>query len=73
MQFARIGAPGAEAPAVLNEDKYYSLLPVAADIDTGFWEAGGPARAAAALAAGDLPELTWTAPGSAPLSPAPHP
>ena len=58
MQFARVGAPGAEAPAVLHEDKYYSLLPVTADIDAGFWESGGPARAAAALAAGDLPELS---------------
>jgi 2,4-diketo-3-deoxy-L-fuconate hydrolase len=58
MQFARIGAPGAEAPAVLNEDKYYSLLPVTADIDASFWESDGPARAAAALAAGDLPELS---------------
>lgn len=58
MQFARIGAPGAEAPAVVNENKYYSLLPVTADIDTAFWESDGPARVAAALAAGDLPEIT---------------
>jgi 2,4-diketo-3-deoxy-L-fuconate hydrolase len=58
MQFARIGAPGAEAPVVLNNDKYYSLEPVTADIDADFWESGGPARAAAALASGDLPELS---------------
>src|SRR5215207_9884968 len=57
MQFARIGAPGAEVPVVLNDGKFYSLAPVTADIDSGFWEAGGPERAAAAFASGDLPEL----------------
>jgi 2,4-didehydro-3-deoxy-L-rhamnonate hydrolase len=58
MQFARIGAPGAEAPAVLIDDKYYSLEPVTADIDADFWESGGPARAATAVASGVLPELS---------------
>jgi 2-keto-4-pentenoate hydratase/2-oxohepta-3-ene-1,7-dioic acid hydratase in catechol pathway len=57
MQFARVGAPGAEAPVIHHDGKYYSLKPVTADIDAGFWEEGGPDRAAAAFASGDLPEL----------------
>lgn len=57
MQFARIGAPGKEVPAILQNGKYYSLEPVAADIDADFWESDGPRRAAAALAAGELAEL----------------
>ena len=74
MQFVRIGAPGAETPAVLQDDKYYSLETVAADIDARFWQSGGPARAAAALEAGELPEFSpeWRR-GSAPRSPALHP
>ena len=58
MQFVRIGAPGAETPAVLQDDKYYSLETVAADIDARFWQSGGPALAAAALEAGELPEFS---------------
>ena len=57
MQFARIGAPGKEVPALLHEKKYYSLEPVAKDIDADFWESDGPGRASAALAAGELAEL----------------
>jgi len=57
MQFARIGAPGKEVPALLHERKYYSLEQVTRDIDADFWESDGPRRAAAALAAGELPEL----------------
>jgi 2,4-didehydro-3-deoxy-L-rhamnonate hydrolase len=57
MQFARIGAPGKEVPALLHHNKYYSLEQVAADIDADFWESDGPSRAAAALAAGELAEL----------------
>jgi len=58
MQFARLGATGKEIPALLHENKYYSLEPVTKDIDADFWESGGPGRAAAALAAGELAELT---------------
>lgn len=58
MQFARIGEPGKEVPALLHQNKYYSLEPVAKDIDTDFWESDGPGRAAAALAAGELDELS---------------
>jgi 2-keto-4-pentenoate hydratase/2-oxohepta-3-ene-1,7-dioic acid hydratase in catechol pathway len=57
MQFARIGEPGKEVPAVLHHQKYYSLEQVAADIDAGFWESDGPVRTAAALAAGELAEI----------------
>ena len=57
MQFARIGAPGKEVPALLHEKKYYSLEPVAKDIDADFWGSDGPGRASAALAAGELAEL----------------
>jgi len=58
MQFARIGATGKEIPALLHDKKYYSLEQVTRDIDADFWETNGPARAAAALAAGELAELT---------------
>ncbi|MDQ0851629.1 2,4-diketo-3-deoxy-L-fuconate hydrolase [Arthrobacter sp. B3I9] len=58
MKFARIGAPGKEIPAVLHNDTYYSLEQVTADIDADFWESDGPRRAAAALAAGELTELS---------------
>ncbi len=57
MQFARIGATGKEIPALLHDKKYYSLEQVTRDIDADFWETNGPARAAAALAAGELAEL----------------
>jgi 2,4-diketo-3-deoxy-L-fuconate hydrolase len=57
MQFARIGAPGKEVPAILHKHKYYSLEPLTADIDADFWESDGPGRAAAALAAGELAGL----------------
>jgi 2,4-diketo-3-deoxy-L-fuconate hydrolase len=58
MKLARIGAPGKEIPAVLHNDTYYSLEQVTADIDADFWESDGPGRAAAALAAGELTELS---------------
>ncbi|BCW81698.1 fumarylacetoacetate hydrolase family protein [Arthrobacter sp. NicSoilC5] len=57
MKFARIGAPGKEVPALMHEQKYYSLEQVAKDVDADFWESDGPGRAAAALAAGELAEL----------------
>lgn len=58
MKFARIGLPGAEVPALFHEGKYYSLADVTPDIDAEFWESGGPAESAAALASGSLPELS---------------
>ncbi|UUL76245.1 fumarylacetoacetate hydrolase family protein [Pseudarthrobacter sp. Fe7] len=57
MQFARIGETGKEIPALFHDKKYYSLEQMTRDIDADFWETDGPARAAAALAAGELAEL----------------
>ena len=57
MRFARIGAPGAEGPAVLHQGKYYSLASVAGDVDAAFWTSHGPARAARELASGSLSEI----------------
>ena len=58
MKFARLGSPGAERPVVLAGDKAYSLDPIAADIDAGFWESRGPQRAAEALSAETLAEVS---------------
>ncbi|TCC01576.1 fumarylacetoacetate hydrolase family protein [Kribbella soli] len=55
MKFARLGPLGAEAPVVITEDGVRSLAGLTTDLDAGFWEADGPARVAAALAAGELP------------------
>ena len=61
MRFMRLGAPGAEIPAVLTrEGQYRDLRPVTADIDHAFWVTGGPQRVQAAIAAGRLPVLDAT-------------
>lgn len=57
MKFARLGAPGDETPAIMNGGTFYSLAGLTPDLDGVFWSTGGPARAAAALAAGELPEM----------------
>ena len=57
MRFARLGAVGRETPALVDGEVYYDLSGVTRDIDGEFFESGGPARAAAALAAGELPVL----------------
>jgi len=57
MKFARLGPVGAEVPVVVTDDGVRSLTGLTADLDSRFWETGGPARAAAALAAGELPLL----------------
>ncbi|WP_425956700.1 fumarylacetoacetate hydrolase family protein [Xylanimonas sp. McL0601] len=57
MRFARFGAPGAERPALVHEGTTYDLSPITWEIDGAFLAGDGPARAAAALAAGELPEL----------------
>ena len=57
MRFARLGALGRETPALVDGEVYYDLSGVTRDIDGDFFESGGPARAAAALAAGELPVL----------------
>lgn len=57
MKLARIGAVGAEIPAVFHDKKYYSLESIAADIDTQFWQSGALAKVSLALASGSLPEM----------------
>lgn len=60
MKFARLGAVGAETPAIVDGGTFYSLAGITPDLDGAFWSSGGPARAAAALAAGELPEMDAT-------------
>ena len=57
MRFLRLGAPGAEIPAVSDGDDTWDLRPLTADIDGAFLAADGLARAEAAARAGDLPPL----------------
>lgn len=57
MKLVRIGAPGAEVPAVFHGDRYHSLKLVTGDIDGSFWTSGGLAKAAEALARGSLAEV----------------
>ncbi|MFD4421600.1 fumarylacetoacetate hydrolase family protein [Agromyces sp. NPDC058484] len=57
MRFARLGAPGAEIPVVVDGDRHLDLRSVTADIDGAFLGGDGVARASAALADGRLPEL----------------
>ncbi|MDH2412754.1 fumarylacetoacetate hydrolase family protein [Nocardioides sp. CER19] len=57
MRFARLGPLGAERPVLVREGTGYDLSAITPDIDGAFLAAGGPARAAAALAAGELPQV----------------
>lgn len=59
MKFAQIGAPGAEQPVLIHEEKLYLLRGLTPAIDGNFLSDGGPAAAAAALAAGTLPEVSF--------------
>lgn len=61
MRFARLGPPGAEIPVVVDSDRHLDLRSVTADIDGEFLSGEGVASAAAALAAGSLPELAGAA------------
>ena len=58
MKFAQIGAPGAEQPVLVHGDRHYSLNSITPAINGDFLSNGGPAAAAAALAAGTLPDVT---------------
>jgi 2,4-diketo-3-deoxy-L-fuconate hydrolase len=58
MKFAQIGAPGAEVPVLVHGDRHYSLQGITPAIDGDFLSNGGPAAAAAALAAGTLPDVS---------------
>ncbi|HSU45728.1 MAG TPA: fumarylacetoacetate hydrolase family protein [Arthrobacter sp.] len=62
MKIMRLGESGSEQPAVLvpSQDgpaRYFSLLPLTADVDGAFLAAGGLGQARKALAAGELPVL----------------
>ncbi|MFC4242125.1 fumarylacetoacetate hydrolase family protein [Gryllotalpicola reticulitermitis] len=54
MKFARLGSPEHEMPVLIDNGVSYDLRPVTGDIDGAFLAGDGPARAAAALAAGEL-------------------
>ncbi|GAA1819777.1 fumarylacetoacetate hydrolase family protein [Luedemannella flava] len=58
MRLVRLGDAGAERPAVLADDgRLFDLSGVTRDVDGAFLAGGGVARAAAALAVGELPEF----------------
>ncbi|MBO9626621.1 MAG: fumarylacetoacetate hydrolase family protein [Microbacterium sp.] len=57
MKFARLGAPGAEIPVLVEGDRYLDLRPVTSDVNGDFLASDARGRVAAALAAGELPEL----------------
>jgi 2,4-diketo-3-deoxy-L-fuconate hydrolase len=66
MKIMRLGDIGKEQPAVLapsvdGSEEYFSLLPLAADIDGAFLANGGFATVREALAAGTLPVLQGAA------------
>ena len=58
MKFAQIGAIGAEQPVLVHGGRHYGLSRLTPEIDGNFLSQGGPAAAAAALAAGSLPEVS---------------
>ena len=57
MRFARLGAPGAEIPVVIDAERTLDLRPVTSDIDGAFLADDGVARARAAVVDGSLTEL----------------
>lgn len=61
MTLGRLGDPGTEIPVVRHDGRVFDLRPLTADIDGSFLAADGVARAHAAAAAGDLPELAGAA------------
>jgi 2,4-diketo-3-deoxy-L-fuconate hydrolase len=58
MKFARLGTLGAEVPVVLAHGSAFDLTTITTDIDAEFLSSGGIGRAADALAAGKLEEIT---------------
>ncbi|AOS62796.1 fumarylacetoacetate hydrolase family protein [Actinoalloteichus hymeniacidonis] len=61
MRLLRLGAPGAERPALRTDDgAFFDLSPITDDIDGAFLAAEGIDRARTALAAGTLPALDPT-------------
>jgi 2-keto-4-pentenoate hydratase/2-oxohepta-3-ene-1,7-dioic acid hydratase in catechol pathway len=65
LRFLRLGLPGSERPAVLDEGGVlYDLSSLTTDIDGEFFAADGLATTAAAIAAGSLPQLSDPADGT---------
>ena len=58
MTLARLGALGAETPAIQRDGRTFDLTSLTADIDGVFLSSDGIERARAALDAGTLPEIT---------------
>lgn len=57
MRFLRVGPLGQELPVIAQGGKHYSINTITTDLERGFW-AHGPSRVAAALEAGELPEIS---------------
>ena len=58
MRLLRIGEPGAERPAVERDGVWFDARSVTDDFDGAFFAGGGVERLGAALAAGELPEVS---------------
>lgn len=61
MRFQRRGDAGSEIPVLQADDRFYDLRGLTDDVNGAFFESDGPARAARALEAGELPELDGAA------------
>ena len=61
MTLGRLGEPGSEIPVIRHDGRIYDLRSLTADIDGAFLSSDGIARARAAAAAGELPELDGAA------------
>jgi 2-keto-4-pentenoate hydratase/2-oxohepta-3-ene-1,7-dioic acid hydratase in catechol pathway len=61
MRLARLGPLGAERPVLLDGHRVLDLTALTADLDGGFFAAGGLDRVREALTAGTLPELPGAA------------
>jgi 2-keto-4-pentenoate hydratase/2-oxohepta-3-ene-1,7-dioic acid hydratase in catechol pathway len=57
MKFARLGAPGTEIPVLIDGERFLDLRPLTSDVTGDFLAGDFRARVAAALEAGELPEL----------------
>jgi len=57
MKFARLGAPGTEIPVLIDGERFLDLRPLTSDVNGDFLAGDFRARVAAALDAGELPEL----------------
>lgn len=58
MKFARLGEPGREIPVVIDGDRHLDLRSLTSDVNGAFLADSPRERTAAAIAAGELPEVT---------------